>query len=83
MKETFIKNIDSQMADFDKSIATIKESRSINEGKIQDAMIGGRILFGLLKDEYNRHKLKMYEPIINKEQMIDYMRTRRYHIGNF
>jgi hypothetical protein len=36
-----------------------------------------------MKDEYNRHKLKMYEPIINKEQMIDYMRTRRYHIGNF
>jgi hypothetical protein len=36
-----------------------------------------------MKNEYNNHKLKLFEPIINKEQMIDYMRTRRYHIGNF
>jgi len=54
MKETFVKNIDAQMAEFDKSISTVKESTSINEGKIQDGMIGGRVLFGLLKDEYNR-----------------------------
>lgn len=54
MKETFVKNIDAQMAEFDKSISTVKESTSINEGKIQDGMIGGRVLFGLLKDEYTR-----------------------------
>jgi hypothetical protein len=34
-----------------------------------------------MKDEYNNHKLKLFEPIINKTQMIDFLPTRRYHIG--
>ena len=54
MQETFLKNIDSQLAEFDKSISTVKESRSINEGKIQDALIGGRVFIGLVKDEFQR-----------------------------
>jgi len=54
MQETFLKNIDSQLADFDKSISTVKESQSINEGKIQDALIGGRVFIGLVKDEFQR-----------------------------
>jgi hypothetical protein len=36
-----------------------------------------------MRQEYNERKLRMYEPIINKEQMIDYMPTRRYQIGKF
>ena len=53
MQETFLKNIEDQMVDFDKTISTVKEG-VVNEGKIQDALIGGRVLFGLLKDEYTR-----------------------------
>lgn len=34
-----------------------------------------------LKNEYNNYKLKLFEPIINKEQMISYLPTRPYHIG--
>jgi hypothetical protein len=34
-----------------------------------------------LKNDYNNYKLKLFEPIINKEQMISYMPTRPYHIG--
>jgi hypothetical protein len=34
-----------------------------------------------LKNDYNNYKLKLFEPIINKEQMISYLPTRPYHIG--
>ena len=34
-----------------------------------------------LKNDYNNYKLKLFEPIINKEQMISYLPTRSYHIG--
>lgn len=34
-----------------------------------------------LKNDYNSYKLKLFEPIINKEQMIHYIPTRPYHIG--
>ena len=34
-----------------------------------------------LKNDYNSYKLKLYEPIMNKEQMIHYIPTRPYHIG--
>jgi hypothetical protein len=36
-----------------------------------------------MKEEYNNYKMRAYAPILNKEQMIDYMPTRRYLIGNF
>ena len=52
--DSFQKVIDSMIADFDKSIATVKEANTINEGKIQDAMIGGRIFLGIVKDEITK-----------------------------
>jgi hypothetical protein len=43
------------MAEFDKEIKTVKESK-IFEGAVQDSLIGGRVLFGMLKDEMTRLK---------------------------
>lgn len=57
MTDAFMKELDEKLAEFDKEISTIKESK-IYEGAIQDAMIGGRVLFGILKDEYNRQKIE-------------------------
>jgi hypothetical protein len=55
MIDAFMKEIDEKMLEFDKEIKAVKESK-IYEGKVQDALIGGRVLFGMLKDEYNRVK---------------------------
>lgn len=55
MIDAFMKEIDEKMLEFDKEIKSIRESK-IYEGKVQDALIGGRVLFGILKDEYNRVK---------------------------
>ena len=55
MTDAFMKEIDEKMAEFDKEIKAVKESK-IYEGKVQDALIGGRVLFGMLKDEYNKVK---------------------------
>jgi hypothetical protein len=55
MIDAFMKEIDEKMAEFDKEIKAVKESK-IYEGKVQDALIGGRVLFGMLKDEYNKVK---------------------------
>jgi len=55
MIDAFMKEIDEKMIEFDKEIKSIRESK-IYEGKVQDALIGGRVLFGILKDEYNRVK---------------------------
>jgi hypothetical protein len=52
--DSFQKVIDNMILDFDKSIATVKESNQINEGKIQDTLIGGRIFLGLVKDEITK-----------------------------
>jgi hypothetical protein len=49
MREDFIKEIDSQIVEFDKEVKIVKESNSINEGKIQDALIGARVAFGMVK----------------------------------
>lgn len=49
MREDFIKEIDSQIAEFDKEVKIVKESNSINEGKVQDALIGARVAFGMVK----------------------------------
>lgn len=56
MKDAFMKALDEKMAEFDKEIKTIKESNLINEGAVQDTMIGGRVLFGMLKDELAKIK---------------------------
>lgn len=56
MKDAFMKALDEKMTEFDKEIQTIKESNLINEGAIQDTMIGGRVLFGMLKDELAKVK---------------------------
>lgn len=56
MKDAFMKSLDEKMAEFDKEIKTIKESNLINEGAVQDTMIGGRVLFGILKDELAKIK---------------------------
>jgi hypothetical protein len=50
MRLDFGKQIDDQIADFDKEVKTVKESNnSINEGKIQDALIDARVAFGMVK----------------------------------
>ena len=55
MIDAFRKQIDEKMAEFDKEIKTVKESK-IFEGAVQDSLIGGRVLFGMLKDEMTRLK---------------------------
>jgi len=55
MVDAFRKQIDEKMAEFDKEIKTVKESK-IHEGAVQDALIGGRVLFGMFKDEMTRLK---------------------------
>ena len=55
MVDAFGKEIDAKMADFDKEIKMVKESK-IYEGVVQDALIGGRVLFGMFKDEMSRLK---------------------------
>lgn len=49
MRLDFGKQIDDQIAEFDKEVKIVKESNSINEGKIQDALIGARVAFGMMK----------------------------------
>lgn len=49
MRLDFGKQIDDQIAEFDKEVKTVKESNVINEGKIQDAIIGGRVALGMIK----------------------------------
>jgi len=49
MRLDFGKQIDDQIAEFDKEVKTVKESNSINEGKIQDALIDARVAFGMVK----------------------------------
>jgi len=56
MVDAFRKEIDEKMADFDKEIKTVRESK-IYEGVVQDALIGGRVLFGMFKDEMTRLKV--------------------------
>lgn len=58
MKEDFRKEIDTQIADFDKEIKTVKESVTINEGKIQDALIGARVALGMIKKKSAELKLE-------------------------
>lgn len=58
MREDFRKEIDNQIAEFDKEIKTVKESVSINEGKIQDALIGARVAFGMIKKKSAELKLE-------------------------
>lgn len=55
MVDVFGKQIDEKMAEFDKEIKTVKESK-IFEGVVQDSLIGGRVLFGMFKDEMVRLK---------------------------
>ena len=57
MVDAFTKELEEKMAEFDKEIKTVKESK-IYEGAVQDALIGGRVLFGMLKDEYARVKVE-------------------------
>jgi len=49
MRLDFGKQIDDQIAEFDKEVKTVKESNIINEGKVQDALIGARVAFGMIK----------------------------------
>lgn len=59
MRDDFRKEIDTQIADFDKEIKTVKESVNIiNEGKIQDSLIGARVAFGMIKKKAGELKLE-------------------------
>ncbi len=49
MRLDFGKQIDDQIAEFDKEVKIVKESNSINEGKIQDALISASVAFGMMK----------------------------------
>jgi hypothetical protein len=55
MVDAFKKEIEAKMVEFDKEIKMVKESK-IYEGVVQDALIGGRVLFGMFKDEMSRLK---------------------------
>jgi hypothetical protein len=55
MNDAFTKELEEKMAEFDKEIKTVKESK-LYEGKVQNALIGGRVLFGMVKAEYDRLK---------------------------
>jgi hypothetical protein len=58
MKDAFRKDIDTQILEFDKEIKIVKESVTINEGKIQDALIGARVAFGMIKKKAGELKLE-------------------------
>jgi hypothetical protein len=58
MRDAFRKDIDAQIAEFDKEIKTVKESVNINEGKVQDALIGARVAFGMIKKKAGELKLE-------------------------
>jgi hypothetical protein len=49
MRLDFGKQIDDQITEFDKEVKIVKESNSINEGKIQDALISASVAFGMVK----------------------------------
>ena len=50
IKDAFRKELDDKIAEFDKEIKTIKESKLITEGVIKDTMVGARVMMGMLKD---------------------------------
>ena len=58
MRDDFRKEIDAQILDFDKEIKTVKESVTINEGKVQNALIGARVAFGMIKKKATELKLE-------------------------
>lgn len=55
MTSGFVTEIAEKMSEFDKEIKTIKEAK-IFEGLGQDALIGARVMFSMLQDEYNKKK---------------------------
>jgi len=57
MRDSFVKEIEEQMVSFDNEIKQIKESK-IFESAVKDAMIGGRVLFGMISDEIKRLKVE-------------------------
>lgn len=70
MQDAVMKELDDKMAEFDKEIKAIKESKvfriyeaeDANDptagggNKIQNSLIAGRVLFSMLKDEYVKRK---------------------------
>lgn len=55
ISDSFLKEMEEKILEFDKEIKSIKESR-VYEGLGQDALIAGRIMFGMIKDEFNKVK---------------------------
>ena len=55
MTDAFMKEIDEKMIEFDKEIKSIKESK-IFENASQDTLIGARVMFGMLKNEFHKRK---------------------------
>lgn len=53
--DSFIKEIDEKMIEFDTEIKSIKESKVL-ENSSQNALIGARVILGILKDEYVKQK---------------------------
>jgi len=56
MVDGFEKQILDEIATFDEEIKSVKESNIINEGKVQDALIGGRVALDMIKKKVDAFK---------------------------
>jgi hypothetical protein len=56
--DQFRKEFDEKCVEIDKEIKSVKESNSINEGALQDSMIAGRVLLGIVRQKATEIKME-------------------------
>ena len=56
--DQFRKEFDEKCIEIDKEIKMVKESNSINEGALQDSMIAGRVLLGVVRNKAAELKME-------------------------
>jgi hypothetical protein len=56
--DQFRKEFDEKCVEIDKEIKSVKESNSINEGALQDSMIAGRVLLGMVRQKATEIKME-------------------------
>ena len=56
--DQFRKEFDEKCVEIDKEIKSVKESNSINEGALQDSMITGRVLLGMVRQKATEIKME-------------------------
>jgi hypothetical protein len=56
--DQFRKEFDEKCVEIDKEIKAVKESNSINEGALQDSMIAGRVLLGIVRQKATEIKME-------------------------